>query len=119
MAVKSHAPRRTLNFGKDTPGLRLPQLIVHCCLLLFAVAARSQTQFEDRTAWRWCMTRLDITDAYRRSCSSNDTQGGSLMAARMKTKVSPKYKMKYRVKNWAAYDIALRESGGITVCSIS
>ena len=30
------------------------------------------------------------------------------MAARTKTKVSPKYKTKYRVKNWAAYDIALR-----------
>ena len=29
------------------------------------------------------------------------------MAARTKTKVSPKYKTKYRVKNWPAYDIAL------------
>ena len=37
------------------------------------------------------------------------------MAARTKTKVSPKYKTKYRVKNWAAYDIALRERGDITV----
>ena len=37
------------------------------------------------------------------------------MAARTKTKVSPKYKMKYRVKNWPAYDIALRERGDITV----
>jgi len=27
----------------------------------------------------------------------------------------PKYKTKYRVKNWAAYDIALRERGDITV----
>ena len=37
------------------------------------------------------------------------------MAARTKTKVSPKYKTKYRVKNWAAYDIALRNRGDITV----
>ncbi len=37
------------------------------------------------------------------------------MAARTKTKVTPKYKTKYRVKNWAAYDIALRERGDITV----
>ena len=37
------------------------------------------------------------------------------MAARTKTKVSPKYKTKYRVKNWPAYDIALRERGDITV----
>ena len=37
------------------------------------------------------------------------------MAARTKTKVSPKYKTKYRVKNWPAYDIALRDRGDITV----
>ena len=37
------------------------------------------------------------------------------MAARTKTKVSPKYKTKYRLKNWSAYDIALRERGNITV----
>ena len=37
------------------------------------------------------------------------------MAARTKTRVSPKYKTKYRVKNWAAYDIALRVRGDITV----
>ncbi|MDA0337555.1 MAG: transposase [bacterium] len=37
------------------------------------------------------------------------------MAARTKTKVSPKYKTKYRVKNWPACDIALRERGDITV----
>ena len=37
------------------------------------------------------------------------------MAARTKSKVSPKYKTKYRVKNWAAYDDALRERGDITV----
>ena len=37
------------------------------------------------------------------------------MAARTKTKVTPKYKTKYRVKNWSAYDVALRERGDITV----
>ena len=37
------------------------------------------------------------------------------MATRTKTKVTPKYKTKYRVKNWAAYDISLRERGDITV----
>ena len=37
------------------------------------------------------------------------------MAARTKTKVSPKYKTKYRVKNWPAYDLALRNGGDITV----
>jgi hypothetical protein len=44
-----------------------------------------------------------------------DTRGGSLMAARTKTKVTPKYKTKYRVKNWAVYDVALRARGDITV----
>ena len=39
------------------------------------------------------------------------------MAARTKTKVSPKYKTKYRVRNWAAYEEALRERGDITVWS--
>ena len=37
------------------------------------------------------------------------------MAARTKTKVTAKYKTKYRVKNWAVYDDALRERGDITV----
>jgi len=37
------------------------------------------------------------------------------VAARTKTKVSPKHKTKYRVNNWAAYDIALRARGDITV----
>jgi len=37
------------------------------------------------------------------------------MTARTKSKVSPKYKTKYRVRNWAAYEEALRERGDITV----
>ena len=37
------------------------------------------------------------------------------MAARTKPKVSPKYKTKYRVKNWPAYDIALKDRGDITI----
>ena len=37
------------------------------------------------------------------------------MAARTKSKVSPKYKTKYRVKNWPAYEASLRKRGDITV----
>ena len=37
------------------------------------------------------------------------------MSARTKTKVTAKYKTKYRVKNWTVYDDALRERGDITV----
>ena len=37
------------------------------------------------------------------------------MAARTKSKVTPKYKTKYRVRNWAAYEAALRQRGDITV----
>ena len=37
------------------------------------------------------------------------------MAARTKTKVSPKYKTKYRVGNWAEYDRALVQPGDITL----
>jgi hypothetical protein len=37
------------------------------------------------------------------------------MAARTKSKVSPTYKTKYRVKNWPTYDLALRNRGDITI----
>ena len=37
------------------------------------------------------------------------------MAARTKSKVTPKYKPKYRVKNWPAYEASLRKRGDITV----
>ena len=37
------------------------------------------------------------------------------MAARTKSKVTLKYKTKYRVKNWPAYEAALRKRGDITV----
>ena len=37
------------------------------------------------------------------------------MAARTKSKVTPKYKPKYRVKNWAAYEAALRKRGDVTL----
>ena len=33
------------------------------------------------------------------------------MAARTKSKVTPKYKRKYRVKNWPAYEHSLRKRG--------
>ncbi len=37
------------------------------------------------------------------------------MSARTKSKVTPKYKTKYRVKNWAVYEESLRRRGDITV----
>ncbi len=36
------------------------------------------------------------------------------MAARKKSKVTPKYKTKYRVKNWPAYEASLKKRGDIT-----
>ena len=37
------------------------------------------------------------------------------MAARTKSKVTPRYKTKYRVKNWATYEESLRKRGDLTV----
>ena len=37
------------------------------------------------------------------------------MGARTKSKVTPKYKTKYRVRNWPAYEAALRNRGDITI----
>jgi hypothetical protein len=37
------------------------------------------------------------------------------MAARTKSRVTPKYKTKYKVKNWPAYNGALKQRGDITV----
>ncbi len=37
------------------------------------------------------------------------------MAARKSSWVHPKYKTKYRVRNWAEYDRALAERGDVTV----
>lgn len=37
------------------------------------------------------------------------------MAARTKSKVTPKYKTKYRVRNWAGYEESLRRRGDITI----
>ena len=37
------------------------------------------------------------------------------MAARTKSKVTQKYKTKYRVRNWAVYEESLRRRGDITV----
>ena len=37
------------------------------------------------------------------------------MAARTKSKVTPKYKTKYRARNWAVYEESLRRRGDITV----
>ena len=63
------------------------------------------------------MALLGLTSPTGRVILSSliDTRGRPLMAARTKTKVTPKYKTKYRVKNWATYDAALRDRGDITV----
>ncbi len=37
------------------------------------------------------------------------------MAARTKSKVTLKYKTKYRVRNWAAYEKSLRRRGDLTI----
>jgi hypothetical protein len=37
------------------------------------------------------------------------------MTARTKSKITPKYKTKYKVKNWPAYEAALKKRGDITV----
>ena len=37
------------------------------------------------------------------------------MAAKKSSRVHPKYKTKYRVRNWAEYDTALRKRGDVTV----
>ncbi len=37
------------------------------------------------------------------------------MAARTKSKVTPKYKTRYQVKNWRSYEAALRRRGDITI----
>ncbi len=39
----------------------------------------------------------------------------SPIAARTKSKVTPKYKTKYRVENWPAYEASLRQRGDVTV----
>ena len=41
--------------------------------------------------------------------------GGPKMAARTKSKVNSKFKTKYRVQNWAAYEQSLRCRGDLTV----
>jgi len=37
------------------------------------------------------------------------------MSARTKSKVTPKYKTKYRMQNWATYEESLRRRGDITI----
>ncbi len=40
---------------------------------------------------------------------------GQVMAARTKSKVTPKYKTKYRVRNWPTSEAALRRRGDVTL----
>ena len=78
---------------------------------LAKVAFRFPSLHEGVGAW----LQLDIVNRLVRSCFPLlSILEEDRMAARTKTKVS-KYKTKYRVKNWAAYDIALRDRGDITV----
>ena len=51
---------------------------------------------------RWC------TNTVRRFEAADQTE-------RMKSRVHPKYKTKYRVKNWASYDRTLVRRGDITI----
>ena len=51
---------------------------------------------------RWC------TNTVRRFEAADQTE-------RMKSRVHPKYKTKYRVKNWASYDRVLVRRGDITI----
>ena len=37
------------------------------------------------------------------------------MAARTRSRVTPKYRAKYQVANWPAYDAALRARGDLTL----
>ena len=49
------------------------------------------------------------------TCSLARDTVEQVMAARTKSKVTPKYKTKYRVKNWPAYEAALRKRGDVTL----
>jgi hypothetical protein len=42
-------------------------------------------------------------------------EGSDAMASVKTSKVNPKYKRKYRVRNWAAYERGLRDRGDVTV----
>ncbi len=44
-----------------------------------------------------------------------DGEGSDAMASVKTSKVNPKYKRKYRVTNWAAYERGLRDRGDVTV----
>ncbi len=60
--------------------------------------------------------QLDVATVSGRSGSgSTDARGASLMAARTKSKVTPKYKAQYRVRNWPSYEAALKKRGDVTV----
>ena len=36
------------------------------------------------------------------------------MAARTRSRITPKFKTRYRVKNWATYEAALKKRGDVT-----
>ncbi len=54
-----------------------------------------------------------ITQAARSSIMGGE--GSETMASVKTSKVTPKYKRKYRVRNWADYERGLRDRGDVTV----
>jgi hypothetical protein len=42
-----------------------------------------------------------------------DGEGSDAMASMKTSRVNPKYKRKYRVRNWAAYERGLRDRGDV------
>jgi len=60
--------------------------------------------------------RLDLLDLLDPPCSPRQSlEETTKMAARRQSKVTLKYKTKYRVRNWAAYEESLRRRGDITI----
>ena len=61
---------------------------------------------------------LGLTRSGRRSDGSAESdreRGHRQMATRTKSYVTPKYKTKYKVRNWPAYEASLRKRGDVTV----
>jgi hypothetical protein len=57
------------------------------------------------------MAPVDADKESDPGCGGQRPREENTMAARTKSKITPKYKTKYRVKNWAKYEAALRKRG--------
>ena len=64
---------------------------------------------------RWCTAVVDGSATSGGTYISARDTIDQVVAARTKGKVTPKYKTKYRVKNWPAYEAALRKCGDVTL----